>query len=228
MSSYGRYLEHRDIDERYDGMAFENYKKAEEETLRPEYAELERENAARLERNRTLDERNARTEGKEAAAMRMLELMGYGHDDALREVKSASKIGKRQEAMERREQRRKEAEAEYEKKAAVIDGKREKWLADYMKKGKVREVTRVPSGEAPENFVETKREMNGRYGWFESSARYNLPEYVSGYAFDSKRLADSYRKFDERKNDAYRELVSGADLGASRRVRTRGLAYLMI
>ena len=212
LSSYGRYLEHRDIDERYDGMAFENYKKAEEETLRPEYAELERENAARLERNRTLDERNARTEGKEAAAMRMLELMGYGHDDALREVKSASKIGKRQEAMERREQRRKEAEAEYEKKAAVIDGKREKWLADYMKKGKVREVTRVPSGEAPENFVETKREMNGRYGWFESSARYNLPEYVSGYAFDSKRLADSYRKFDERKNDAYRELVSGADL----------------
>ena len=211
-SSYGRYLEHRDVDERYDGMAFENYKKAEERTLRPEYAELERENAARMERNRTLDERNARTEGKEAAAVRMLELMGYGHDDALREVKSASKIGKRQEAMERREQRRKEAEAEYEKKAGVIDGKREKWLADYMKKGKVREVTRVPLGEAPENFVETKREMNGRYGWFESSARYNLPEYVSGYAFDSKRLADSYRKFDERKKDAYRELVSGADL----------------
>ena len=114
--------------------------------------------------------------------------------------------------MEHREQRRKEAEAEYEKKAAVIDGKREKWLADYMKKGKVREVTRVPLGEVPENFVETKREMNGRYGWFESSARYNLPEYVSGYAFDSKRLADSYRKFDGRKADAYRELVSGADL----------------
>ena len=212
LSSYGRYLEHRDVDERYDGLAFENYKKAEEETLRPKYDELERENAARMERNRTLDERNARTDGKEAAAMRMLELMGYGHDDALREVKSASKIGKRQEAMERREQRRKEAEAEYEKKAAVIDGKREKWLADYIKKGKVREVTRVPLGEAPENFVETKREMNGRYGWFESSARYNLPEYVSGYAFDSKRLADSYRKFDGRKKDAYRELVSGADL----------------
>ena len=212
LSSYGRYLEHRDVDERYDGLAFENYKKAEEETLRPEYDELERENAARMERNRTRDERNARTDGKEAAAVRMLELMGYGHDDALREVKSASKIGKRQEAMERREQRRKEAETEYEKKAAVIDGKREKWLADYMKKGKVREVTRVPLGEAPENFVETKREMNGRYGWFESSARYNLPEYVSGYAFDSKRLADSYRKFDERKKDAYRELVSGADL----------------
>ena len=212
LSSYGRYLEHRDVDERYDGLAFENYKKAEEQTLRPEYDELERENAARMERNRTLDERNARTDGKEAAGMRMLELMGYGHDDALREVKSASKIGKRQEAMERREQRRREAEAEYEKKAAVIDGKREKWLSDYMKKGRVREVTRVPSGEAPENFVETKREMNGRYGWFESSARYNLPEYVSGYAFDSKRLADSYRKFDGRKKDAYRELVSGADL----------------
>ena len=72
LSSYGRYLEHRDVDERYDGLAFENYKKAEEETLRPEYAELERENAARLERNRTLDERNARTEGKEAAVMTML------------------------------------------------------------------------------------------------------------------------------------------------------------
>ena len=40
LSSYGRYLEHRDVDERYDGLAFENYKKAEEETLRPEYAEL--------------------------------------------------------------------------------------------------------------------------------------------------------------------------------------------
>jgi len=38
----------------------------------------------------------------------------------------------------------------------------------------------------PEYFFLTETEMNGKYGWFDSSKHsYNLPEYYSGWEFDS-------------------------------------------
>lgn len=45
---------------------------------------------------------------------------------------------------------------------------------------------------APEFSVEKSWEMNGKFGWFESNSRYSLPEYVSGWAFESQELMDQY------------------------------------
>lgn len=46
----------------------------------------------------------------------------------------------------------------------------------------------------PPNAVITEREMNGKYGWFNSQGKsYNLPEYFSGVAFASSELENQYR-----------------------------------
>jgi hypothetical protein len=43
------------------------------------------------------------------------------------------------------------------------------------------------SMEQPPYFVETKREMNGRYGWFDCTGKpYNLPIYFSGWKFEKE------------------------------------------
>ena len=45
----------------------------------------------------------------------------------------------------------------------------------------------------PKNFYETNKEMNGKYGWFCSYGKdYNMPEYVSGWRFRSKK---KYQEF---------------------------------
>ena len=38
----------------------------------------------------------------------------------------------------------------------------------------------------PKNFHQTAQEMSGKYGWFDSSYKtYNLPEYYTGWVFES-------------------------------------------
>lgn len=45
----------------------------------------------------------------------------------------------------------------------------------------------------PELFHETAQEMNGKYGWFNSSNKsYNMTEYYSGWIFESK---EQYAEF---------------------------------
>lgn len=45
----------------------------------------------------------------------------------------------------------------------------------------------------PKYFYKTSQEMNGKYGWFDSTYKdYNLTEYYSGWEFDTE---DKYNKF---------------------------------
>ena len=45
----------------------------------------------------------------------------------------------------------------------------------------------------PQYFYQTKQEMMGRYGWFDSSNKaYKLPEFYSGWSFDKE---EDYNKF---------------------------------
>jgi len=47
--------------------------------------------------------------------------------------------------------------------------------------------------DKPEYFYETAREMNGKYGWFDSTYKsYNLPEYYSGWKFENKEKYDEF------------------------------------
>ena len=47
--------------------------------------------------------------------------------------------------------------------------------------------------ERPKFFYLTAREMNGKYGWFDSSKKnYNMPEFFSGWEFENE---EKYREF---------------------------------
>lgn len=47
----------------------------------------------------------------------------------------------------------------------------------------------------PELFHQTKQEMNGKYGWFDSTyKRYNLPEYYSGWVFETEQKFHEFMK----------------------------------
>lgn len=45
----------------------------------------------------------------------------------------------------------------------------------------------------PEFFFKTAQEMNGKYGWFDSSFKsYNMTEYFSGWAFESQEKLNEF------------------------------------
>lgn len=45
----------------------------------------------------------------------------------------------------------------------------------------------------PTYFYLTAREMNGKYGWFDSTYKsYNLPEYFSGWEFESEEIYNEF------------------------------------
>jgi len=47
--------------------------------------------------------------------------------------------------------------------------------------------------QLPAYCIVTLREMNGKHGWFDSTYKsYNLPEYYSGWEFESRELIDQY------------------------------------
>jgi len=47
----------------------------------------------------------------------------------------------------------------------------------------------------PQYFYQTKQEMMGRYGWFDSSKKYyEMTEYFSGWSFENE---EDYNKFSE-------------------------------
>lgn len=68
--------------------------------------------------------------------------------------------------------------------AALLENKKNEWL-----KSNCTFVTRVTD----RLFVETAREMNGKYGWFDSAYKsYNLPEYFSGWKLNPGANQDEY------------------------------------
>lgn len=80
----------------------------------------------------------------------------------------------------------KKTEQEYEQMSRDIEVKRMAYLNE-----KAKYVERI--AEKPEFFFETKREMNGKYGWFDCRGKsYNLPIYYTGWLFEKE---DDYINF---------------------------------
>lgn len=68
----------------------------------------------------------------------------------------------------------------------------EKIKQDFLSKNATK-VIRV--SQMPEFFHETNREMSGKYGWFCSYGKsYNLPEYYTGWEFESQELMNEFNK----------------------------------
>jgi len=79
-----------------------------------------------------------------------------------------------------------EQQKEIEKQAVNKEIAKQKFLEKYAER-----VERVV--DEPKWFYRTKQEMNGKYGWFDSSTKdYNLTEYFSGWKFRSKRKFDEF------------------------------------
>lgn len=69
-----------------------------------------------------------------------------------------------------------------------LEAKKQEFLKNNAKK-----VERL--SEQPEFFYETEREMDGKYGWFSSYGKsYNLPEYYTGWKFESKEKLEQFYK----------------------------------
>jgi len=73
-----------------------------------------------------------------------------------------------------------------EQKKKDLEARRLDYLQKYAKK--VERVIR-----RPKYFFLTKREMQGKYGWFDSAGKsYNLTEYYSGWEFENE---ETYKEF---------------------------------
>lgn len=71
----------------------------------------------------------------------------------------------------------------------------EKQLKEIQGRGKwFNRVSRVPDGYTAIVYSE----MKGKHGWFDSSYRYNLPEYYSGYIFETEDDLNMYRDIKSR------------------------------
>lgn len=74
--------------------------------------------------------------------------------------------------------------------AAENEKKQEQIKQEFLKTNAIR-ITRVAI--KPKNFIETNREINGKYGWFSSYGKnYNMTEYYSGWTFEN---IEKYIKF---------------------------------
>ncbi len=59
--------------------------------------------------------------------------------------------------------------------------------------GNAKYYERIPQDELPKFFYTIKREMNGKYGWFDSTYKnYKMPEFFTGWGFNSKK---KYKEF---------------------------------
>lgn len=191
LTSRSRYEMHTEVDERYRSMAESRY--MNEHDVDKEIAEKWDRNikaaAERAQHNATVDDYNAQTDGKEKVLLRLGEL--FGIEDLESEVEH---ISQREQVRIEGEQRRAADEARMAEKKNAEKALGE-WVAEQVKQGKAVEHSRIPLSNTPtDRFVETKREMNGKFGWFNASSRYNLPEYVSGYEFTDEAAWNEYQQ----------------------------------
>ena len=196
-TSYERRQMHEGVDNKYNKIAYDRKKEwaeSHKDDIRRRYDEI----AARVEKYNAeilpLEDVFA-NDAKGKPLMKLLEMFGYSADDAAKKIYHLQYQYYSNTIDERMAEASEKVRKEYDVKIESARVDFNKWLSKALKDGKAEFVERVPS--EPENFITTKEEMNGRYGWFEASSRYNLPRYYSGYKFKTKRMYDSYKKREE-------------------------------
>ncbi|GFS26151.1 hypothetical protein ElyMa_005204500 [Elysia marginata] len=91
-------------------------------------------------------------------------------------------------------------------KRAALKKRIDKLQRSYGKKRGVY-MTRIPKEEKPKYFATEKEEMEGKYGWFEAKYTYNLPVYISGWAFKTKKALLKFTDIEtDLKDEFYRSL----------------------
>ena len=193
-SPYERFQQHKLVDAKYEDRAEIRKKEwieAHKEEIQEQYNALK----AEIDKYNSNIASHAEVYANDAKGkylMEILDLLGYSAEDAAKMVNKVHHRYNYLQRTNRAEQAREAVNREYAQKEAVMRQDFDKWFNKSIKDGKAAYVERLPN--KPEFFITKKVEMNGKYGWFEASSRYNLPVYYSGYQFGSKRLYDSYIK----------------------------------
>lgn len=233
-SSHERYTDHQSLDNKTRNEIVNRLLNNEELGLKDRYesdVRPQREHNEQVEEyNQRVNEYNSNTNGKEKALLDIANLLGFEISQDV--LESKSQINRRKERLA--EAREKANAKLIEKNEAIsqMESDLQKWVESQKKNGKVVVRERISEKDLPENFVVEKKEMKGRYGWFDATIRYNLPVYYSGLEFSSKRLHDSYmnkrkeiRETDIRLTDEYNYFYnevfesSQEDEGISFRIR---------
>ena len=193
-SPYERFQQHKLVDAKYEDRAEVRKKEwieAHKEEIQKQYNALKAE-TDKYNSNIASHAEVYANDAKGKYLMQILDLLGYSAEDAAKMVNKVHYGYNYLQRTNRAEQAREAVNREYAQKEAEMRQDFDKWFNKSIKDGKITFVERLPN--KPEFFITKKEEMNGRYGWFEASSRYNLPVYYSGYQFGSKRLYDSYIK----------------------------------
>ena len=233
-SSHERYTDHQSLDNKTRNEIVNRLLNNEELGLKDRYesdVRPQREHNEQVEEyNQRVNEYNSNTNGKEKALLDIANLLGFEISQDV--LESKSQINRRKERLA--EAREKANAKLIEKNEAIsqMESDLQKWVESQKKNGKIVVRERISEKDMPENFVIEKKEMKGRYGWFDATIRYNLPVYYSGLEFSSKRLHDSYmnkrkeiRETDIRLTDEYNDFYnevfksSQEDEGISFRIR---------
>ena len=191
---YERFQQHKFVDAKYEDRGEARKKEwidAHKEEIQKQYDALKTE-IDKYNSNIASHAEVYANDVKGKYLMKILDLLGYSAEDAAKMVNKVHYGYNYLQRTNRAEQAREAVNREYAQKEAVMRQDFDKWFNKSIKDGKITFVERLPN--KPEFFITKKEEMNGRYGWFEASSRYNLPVYYSGYKFGSKRLYDSYIK----------------------------------
>lgn len=192
-NAFDRALMHKDIDDRYRSLAI---KHIGDDKMREEYFHFYKDeiedNEKIIKQNETARQHNVQSDGKEKVLTRIAGLMGLNNEEAERKTESVflSVLSKARYDFEN------SLSNEYDGKVKAVREEIEKKQQDYIKKllkdGRASRQERVR--RQPEYFITEREEMQGRYGWFDASSRYNLPIYYSGISFNDKRSYNHYYK----------------------------------
>lgn len=74
-----------------------------------------------------------------------------------------------------------------EKAKKAIELKRNKFIEKNATK-----FERITITSLPKNTYITEKEMNGKFGWFEATTRYNMTIYYSGFVFKNEKALEKY------------------------------------
>ena len=192
-NAFDRALMHKDIDNKYRSLAI---KHIGDDKMREEYFHFYKDeiedNEKIIKQNETARQHNVQSDGKEKVLARIAALMGLNNEEAERKTESIflSVLSKARYDFENT------LRNEYDGKVKAVREEIEKKQQDYIKKllkdGRASRQERVT--RQPEYFITEREEMQGRYGWFDASSRYNLPIYYSGISFNDKRSYNHYYK----------------------------------
>lgn len=198
ISSFERKQMHENTDTEYRNKA--NERKAQEiEQIKSEYqkeyqdayGEDIRYNGEVEKRNMEVEEHNLNANnGKEDVLMQIAGIMGMDNENSRRITEFISHTAKEDEAKQARAEEIKAFNKRVDERIENKKKEIENFIEEGKKSGEITERTRIQS--EPRYFVTTKEEMSGKYGWFEASARYNLPRYYSGIEFSNKESYDKY------------------------------------